>query len=48
MYNEEAVVSLSWTICSGVWTKSGSFIWTMCGENQEITDMDHIETKDFR
>ncbi len=48
MHNEEAVISPSWSIHSGVGTKNYSFIWAMCGENQEFTDMDHIQTKDLR
>ncbi len=48
MHNEEAVISPSWSIHSGVGTKAYSFIWAMCGENQEFTDMDHIETKTLR
>ncbi len=48
MHNEEAVISPSWSIHSGVGTKNYSFIWAMCGENQEFTDMDFIETKDLR
>jgi len=48
MHNEEAVISPSWSIHSGVGTRNYSFIWAMCGENQEFTDMDHIETKDLR
>ena len=48
MHNEEAVISPSWSIHSGVGTKAYSFIWAMCGENQEFDDMDHIETKDLR
>ena len=48
MHNEEAVISPSWSIHSGVGTKNYSFIWAMCGENQEFTDMDHIETNELR
>ena len=48
MHNEEAVISPSWSIHSGVGTKNYSFIWAMCGENQEFTDMDFIETRDIR
>ncbi len=48
MHNEEAVISPSWSIHSGVGTKAYSFIWAMCGENQEFTDMDHIKTRDLK
>lgn len=48
MHNEEAVISPSWSIHSGVGTKAYSFIWAMCGENQEFTDMDAVATKDLR
>ena len=48
MHNEEAVISPSWSIHSGVGTKNYSFIWAMCGENQEFDDMDHIETRELK
>ena len=48
MHNEEAVISPSWSIHTGVATKNYSFIWAMCGENQEFDDMDFIETKDLK
>ncbi len=48
MKNEQAVVSPSWSIHSGVGTSSYSFIWGMCGENKTFTDMDHIETNKLK
>jgi len=46
--NEQAVISPSWSIHSGVGTKNYTFIWGMVGENQAFTDMDTIPTKDLR
>ena len=48
MRNEEAVISPSWSIHSGVGTAAYSFIWAMCGENQEFTDMDAVAMQDLK
>ncbi len=48
MSNEQAVISPSWSIHSGVGTSNYTFIWGMCGENQTFTDMDHVAMKDLR
>lgn len=46
--NDEAVISPSWSLHSGVGTKAYKFIWGMVGENQTFTDMDHIPMSDLR
>jgi len=46
--NEQAVISPSWSIHSGVGTGSYTFIWGMVGENQVFDDMDAIKTIDLR
>lgn len=48
VHNEQAVISPSWSIHSGVGTKRYTFIWGMVGENQVFGDMDHIAVSELR
>ena len=48
MRNEQAVISPSWSIHSGCGTQAYTFIWGMCGENQDFDDMDGIAMKDLK
>ena len=48
MSNEQAVISPSWSIHSGVGTSNYTFIWGMCGENQTFDDMDFVEMGDLK
>lgn len=48
MHNEEAVISPSWSIHSGVGTKNYTFIWGMAGENQTFNDMDPIAVSNLK
>lgn len=46
--NEQACISPSWSIHSGVATADYSFIWSMCGENITYDDMDFVEMTDLK
>lgn len=46
--NEQAVISPSWSIHSGVGTQNYSFIWGMVGENQTFADMDQVPMKSLK
>jgi len=48
MRNNQAVISPSWSIHTGVGTKSYAFIWAMAGENQVFEDMDFVDMRDLR
>ncbi len=48
IHNRQAVISPSWSIHSGVGTRNYTFIWGMCGENQDFDDMDEIKTEDLK
>lgn len=48
MRNEQAVISPSWSIHSGVGTNNYTFIWGMAGENQIFDDMDAVAMKDLK
>lgn len=48
MANEQAVISPSWSLHSGVGTSAYSFIWAMAGENKAFDDMDHVTITEIR
>ncbi|MGY1840571.1 MULTISPECIES: 5-dehydro-4-deoxy-D-glucuronate isomerase [unclassified Modestobacter] len=41
--NEQAIMSPSWSIHSGVGSQAYAFVWAMAGENQSFDDMDHVQ-----
>ena len=46
--NEQAILSPSWSIHSGVATANYSFIWAMAGENMVFTDMDAVPLQNLK
>ncbi|MDP5274806.1 5-dehydro-4-deoxy-D-glucuronate isomerase [Chengkuizengella axinellae] len=46
--NEQAVISPSWSIHSGIGTGRYSFIWGMAGENYTFTDMEFVPMDQLR
>lgn len=46
--NEQAILSPSWSIHSGVATSNYSFIWAMAGENMAFTDMDPVSLQSLK
>ncbi|MDQ0090093.1 4-deoxy-L-threo-5-hexosulose-uronate ketol-isomerase [Paenibacillus anaericanus] len=48
MRNEQAVISPSWSIHSGVGTSNYTFIWSMAGDNKRYDDMDPVSIKDLQ
>lgn len=47
LHDRQAVISPSWSIHCAASTKNYTFIWAMCGENQDFDDMDNIEVQDL-
>jgi len=46
--NEQAVISPSWSIHSGVGTSNYTFIWGMVGENQNFSDRDGLKMDNLK
>ncbi len=45
---DQAVISPAWSIHAASATNNYTFIWAMCGENQDYDDQDWLETKDLK
>ncbi|GFO51698.1 hypothetical protein ikelab_09730 [Lactococcus garvieae] len=48
LQNEQAAISPSWSIHTGVATSNYSFIWAMCGENITYDDMDIVPMNELK
>ncbi|MCR5787197.1 MAG: 5-dehydro-4-deoxy-D-glucuronate isomerase [Acholeplasmatales bacterium] len=45
---DQAVISPAWSIHAASATNNYTFIWAMCGENQDYDDQDWLKTKDLK
>ncbi len=48
MHDEQAVISPQWSIHSACATRNYTFIWAMCGENDDYGDMDVCAATELR
>jgi 4-deoxy-L-threo-5-hexosulose-uronate ketol-isomerase len=46
--NEQAVISPSWSVHTGVGTANYAFVWAMAGENVAYDDLDMVATEELR
>ena len=47
MSNDEAVISPSWSVHTGVGTQAYTFVWAQAGEHQDHSDMDILHPSDL-